>query len=59
MFQGVESEMCPSFSQAIRAVKPVEVLLQPTLADGLAVPMVGYNTFATVKPFIDKVVNSF
>lgn len=28
----------------------------PTLADGLAVPCVGYNAFATVLPLLDKMV---
>ena len=27
-----------------------------TLADGLAVPIVGYNAFATANPLIDKMV---
>jgi threonine dehydratase len=27
-----------------------------TLADGLAVSMVGYNAFATVKPLMDKMI---
>lgn len=27
-----------------------------TLADGLAVPKVGYNAFATIKPLLDKMI---
>lgn len=38
--QAVESEMCPSFSAAMEAGKPVYVETQPSLADGLAVPKV-------------------
>lgn len=53
---GVESERCPSFSQARKAGKPVPVSIYSTLADGLAVPMVGYNAFATANPLIDKMV---
>lgn len=36
--------------------KPVEIKLEPTLADGLAVPMVGYNAFLTARPLIDKMI---
>lgn len=30
--------------------------IQSTLADGLAVPMVGYNAFATADTLIDKMI---
>ncbi|XP_039297523.1 L-threonine ammonia-lyase isoform X1 [Nilaparvata lugens] len=53
---GVESERCPSFSAALEAGKPVAVPISSTLSDGLAVPMVGYNAFATAQSLIDKVV---
>jgi len=56
VFQGVESERCASFSAAMKAGKPVPVPIQSTLADGLAVPMVGYNAFVTAAPLIDKMV---
>lgn len=55
-FQGVESEKCPSFSKAIENGSPIETFIHPTLADGLAVPMVGYNAFATAAPLLDKMV---
>lgn len=55
-FQGVESEKCPSFSKAMEHGEPVKVKIEPTLADGLAVPMVGYNAFQTATPLIDKMV---
>lgn len=53
---GVESDRCPSFSSAIKAGRPVHTPIQSTLADGLAVPMVGYNAFETAAPLIDKLV---
>lgn len=55
-FQGVESERCASFSMARKAERPVYTTIESTLADGLAVPMVGYNAFATANPLIDKLV---
>ncbi|XP_043484791.1 L-threonine ammonia-lyase [Leptopilina heterotoma] len=53
---GVESERCPSFHLAREKDKPTFTPTQSTLADGLAVPMVGYNAFATANPLIDKLV---
>ncbi|KAG7204002.1 hypothetical protein KM043_001866 [Ampulex compressa] len=53
---GVESERCPSFNAARKAERPVYTPIDSTLADGLAVPMVGYNAFATANPLIDKLV---
>nr|CAD7461623.1 unnamed protein product [Timema tahoe] len=54
---GVESERCASFSKAVKAGMPVYTKIESTLADGLAVPMVGYNAFATAAPLIDKLVS--
>lgn len=53
---GVESERCPSFYMARKANRPTRTAIDSTLADGLAVPMVGYNAFATVNSLIDKLV---
>ncbi|XP_031825326.1 L-threonine ammonia-lyase isoform X2 [Nomia melanderi] len=53
---GVESERCASFTMARKADRPVYTTIESTLADGLAVPMVGYNAFATANPLIDKLV---
>ncbi|XP_066944322.1 uncharacterized protein [Macrobrachium rosenbergii] len=53
---GVESERCASFSEAMKAGRPVYVAAETTLADGLAVPMVGVNAFATASKLVDKVV---
>lgn len=35
---------------------PINTYIHPTLADGLAVPMVGYNAYASAAPLIDKMV---
>ncbi|XP_076637261.1 serine racemase isoform X1 [Colletes latitarsis] len=56
MIIGVESERCPSFHAARKAGRPIYTPIESTLADGLAVPMVGYNAFATANPLIDKLV---
>lgn len=53
---GVESAKCPSFSKALECGKPIQTFIHPTLADGLAVPMVGYNAYASAAPLIDKMV---
>ncbi|KAG5183839.1 tryptophan synthase beta subunit-like PLP-dependent enzyme [Tribonema minus] len=46
---GVEPEFCPSYTAALEAITT------PTLADGLAVPMVGHNAFAVAKNLVDSV----
>ncbi|XP_076283134.1 serine racemase isoform X2 [Lasioglossum baleicum] len=53
---GVESERCPSFYAARKSERPIYTPIESTLADGLAVPMVGYNAFATANPLIDRLV---
>ncbi|XP_047475151.1 basic proline-rich protein-like isoform X3 [Penaeus chinensis] len=53
---GVEAERCASFSAALKAGHPVYVKAESTLADGLAVPKVGVNAYATAAPLVDKVV---
>ncbi|XP_023338586.1 uncharacterized protein LOC111709202 [Eurytemora carolleeae] len=53
---GVEPENCTSFSTAMKAGKPVATMTSPSLADGLTVPTVGVNAFATGAPLIDKIV---
>lgn len=54
--KGVETENCPSFSNAMKNGGPIFTPVSPTLADGLAVPTVGYNAYATAKPLLDKMV---
>lgn len=53
---GVESIKCQSFTNALANGAPVFTPNEPTLADGLAVPTVGYNAFATVVPLLDKMI---
>ncbi|XP_037955991.1 L-threonine ammonia-lyase-like [Teleopsis dalmanni] len=53
---GVESEKCPSFSRAMANNGPVHTPIKNTLADGLAVPKVGYNAYITALPLIDKMI---
>jgi hypothetical protein len=38
---------------------PVHTLTTPSLADGLTVPTVGINAFATGAPLIDKVTRQY
>ena len=56
VFQGVEPERCPSFSNALKAGTPVFTPTTPSIADGLTVPTVGCNAVATALPLIDKMV---
>ena len=53
---GVQPERCQGWIKAMEAGKPVLASTQPSLADGLNVPLVGVNAFATASPLIDKVV---
>lgn len=53
---GVESELTKSFTAAMDAGRPTYFKVGPTLADGLAVPVVGVNAFATAHTLIDKMV---
>ena len=53
---GVEPDHAPSLSAALRAGKPVEVPVTPTLADGLAVGKVGANAFELARRHVDRVV---
>jgi len=57
MVIGVEPEFCKSFSTAMLAGKPIPTLTKASLADGLTVPTVGVNAFATGAPIIDKIVS--
>ena len=44
--------MCPSFSAAMKAGKPVYTDAQPSLADGLAVPKVSLQLFNEYKDMV-------
>ena len=53
---GVETEACPSYSEALRVGKPVKVETFPTIADGLYVPQVGAHSFEVSKDLVDQCV---
>ncbi|CAF0981816.1 unnamed protein product [Rotaria magnacalcarata] len=53
----VESERAPGFLTSWKAGRPVFTECLSTLADGLAVSLVGANAFATAAPLVDKVVS--
>lgn len=50
----VEADHVASFSAALEAGKPTRIPMQPTLADGLAIPEVGGNAFAIARSLIDR-----
>ena len=52
----VEAENVASFSAAMKAGRPTPISMQPTLADGLAIPQVGTNAFAIAQSRVDKIV---
>lgn len=52
---GVESERCASFSEALKAGKPTWTSASSSIADGLAVPLVGVNAFATARSLIEDI----
>ncbi|HZL90738.1 MAG TPA: pyridoxal-phosphate dependent enzyme [Pirellulaceae bacterium] len=53
---GVEPANSTCYTSALAAGKPVRVQSQPTLADGLAVGIVGENAFAIARDLVDHVV---
>ena len=53
---GVEPQRAASFTAALRAGKPVQIEMQPTLADGLSVPKVGEHAFGLARHLVDRVV---
>ena len=53
---GVEPEHAACLTAALAAGHPVPVPLSPTLADGLAVPMLGLRPFAVLQRVVDDVV---
>jgi len=54
---GVETAHWRGFSKSLRAGHPVAFAGSPTLADGLAVPVVGTNAFAMARTRVDEVVS--
>ena len=53
---GVEPERAASYTAALGAGHPVQIELQPTLADGLSVPKVGENAFELARSLVDQTV---
>ncbi|MCC7326206.1 MAG: threonine ammonia-lyase [Burkholderiales bacterium] len=53
---GVEPEHAACLTAALAAGHPVAVPLLPTLADGLAVPLLGTQPFAMLRRVVDQVV---
>lgn len=53
---GVEPAHAACFSAALAAGHPVPVALSPTLADGLAVPLLGTQPFEALRRVVDDVV---
>jgi threonine dehydratase len=53
---GVEPAHAACFTAALAAGKPVPVPLSPTLADGLAVALLGARPFETLTQVVDRVV---
>lgn len=53
---GVEPRNVASFQAALEAGHPVDAFKEATLADGLAVPMVGPTSFEVAKRYIDDSV---
>ena len=52
----VEADHVASFSAAVKAGKPVPIKMEPTLADGLAIPQVGANAFEIAKDLVDRII---
>ena len=52
----MESEQCPGFHESMKAGRLVKVTPRPTLADGLAVAVIGPTAFATAKDNVDRTV---
>ena len=52
----VEAQNVASFSAALEAGKPTKITIDPTLADGLAIPQVGTNAFQIARPLVDLVI---
>ena len=53
---GVEPERAASYAAALKAGRPVQVEMKPTLADGLSVPKVGENAFRIARDLVDRTV---
>ncbi|KAA3677143.1 threonine dehydratase [Paragonimus westermani] len=54
---GVESDRCASFGNSMTNGKLTHTPCQPTIADGLAVPLVGGNSLYTCMGLVDKMIS--
>lgn len=52
----MEAEFCPSYTAALEAGKPVPAPVRNSLADGLAVPVVGPHAFEVARHYVDECV---
>lgn len=52
----VQSANAAAYPPSLRAGKPLEIKLQPTIADGIAVAKPGKIPFDVIKRFVDRVV---
>jgi threonine dehydratase len=52
----VEADHVASFSAAMKAGRPTPINMQPTLADGLAIPQVGANAFEIARSRVDRTI---
>ncbi len=53
---GVEPYFAASYTAALKAGTPMPAEVTPTLADGLAVPVVGPHAFEVAKNYVDECV---
>lgn len=51
---GVEPENCSSYAAAVKAGQPTHHFKEGTIADGLAVPVVGPTSFEVARRFVDS-----
>jgi threonine dehydratase len=52
----VQAELAAAYPASLKAGKPVEVKVNPTIADGIAVARPGKLPFEIIKKYVDKVV---
>lgn len=53
---GVEAEACPSMIESLRRNKPLKVVSESTIADGIAVKQPGDITFDMVQKYVDDTI---
>ncbi|CAG9831032.1 unnamed protein product [Diabrotica balteata] len=53
----VEAARAAGFKNAMDNGKPTDTPILPSLADGLSVPCIGYNAFATARNHVEKVIS--